>query len=174
MNRSHQKIIRGDVFYAAFDYAIGSETFGTHPVVIIQNNVGNYHSGTVIGIVLTSSNKKRTMPTHVVLNIPGNKCHESMAIAEHIYTIDKQRLRGYIDHLNAESMNRIEEAICRSLALEHSNAAVMCLCFRCLKSFLRLSDHSVRRVDPYQIFKNPCTYCNNGLGYDYWIYSSRY
>ena len=71
-------------------------------------------------------------------------------------------------------MNRIEEAICCSLALKHSNAVVMCLCFRCLKSFMRLSDHSVRRVDPYQIFKNPCTYCNNGLGYDYWIYSSRY
>ena len=53
-----QRIHRGEVYFAAFPHTTGAEICGTHPVVIVQNEIGNYHSGTVIGVVLTSSNKK--------------------------------------------------------------------------------------------------------------------
>ena len=99
METTRQKINRGDVYYAEFDYATGSETFGRHPVIVIQNNTGNDYSKTIIAGYTFIYNS------------------HSMALAEQIYTIDKRRLSAYLGHLDSDSMRLVDEAICRSLAL---------------------------------------------------------
>ena len=85
-----QSVHRGEVYFTEFSRTTGAEIFGTHPIVIVQNDIGNFYSGTVIGVVLTSSNKKETMPTHVILQEPGSPCNGSMAMAEQIFTIKKR------------------------------------------------------------------------------------
>ena len=165
-----QRVHRGEVYFASFPHTTGAEICGTHPVVIVQNDVGNYHSGTVIGVVLTSSNKKEGMPTHVILEEPGTLCNGSMAMAEQIFTIDKQRLRGYVGRLSERSMKRIDEAVRQSLSLNGREPTMMCLCPKCVRAFEELPHHSVRRVDWRQQAKDTCTYCGMGIGYDYWIH----
>ena len=164
-----QRIHRGEVYFAAFPHTTGAEICGTHPVVIVQNEIGNYHSGTVIGVVLTSSNKKQTMPTHVILQEPGSPCDGSMAMAEQIFTIDKQRLRGYLGRVSALSMARIDEAVRQSLSLSSREPTIMCLCPLCMREFAALPHRSVRRVDWRQETMDTCTYCGSGMGYDYWV-----
>ena len=89
MKHNDQKIFRGDVFFADFTQATGSEISGTHPVIIVQNNIGNCHSSTVIGVVLTSRNKKESMPTHVVIDEPN---------------VPKQDVSQYVTDLSREIM----------------------------------------------------------------------
>ena len=165
-----QKVYRGEVYFTAFPNTTGAEICGTHPVVIVQNDIGNYHSSTVIGVVLTHSNKKESMPTHVILEEPGTECNGSMAMAEQIFTIDKRRLRGYVGRLSADSMARIDEAVKQSLSLTNMEPALMCLCPRCMRAFSELPHHSVRRVDWRQQAMDTCTYCGRGRGYDYWVH----
>lgn len=117
METTRQKINRGDVYYAEFDHATGSETFGRHPVIVIQNNTGNDYSKTIIGVVLTTQRNKAEIPTHVLISNEGQRFRNSMALAEQIYTIDKRRLSAYLGHLDSDSMRLVDEAICRSLAL---------------------------------------------------------
>lgn len=165
-----QRVYRGEVYFASFPHTTGAEICGTHPVVIVQNDVGNYHSGTVIGVVLTSSNKKEGMPTHVILEEPGTLCNGSMVMAEQLFTIDKHRLRGFVGRLSPASMQRVDAAVRVSLGLVGTEPTLMCLCPRCMRSFEELAHHSVRRVDYRQQVKDCCTYCGRGMGYDYWIY----
>ena len=165
-----QRVYRGEVYFASFSHTTGAEIFGSHPVVIVQNDIGNHYSGTVIGVVLTSSNKKEAMPTHVILQEPGSPCNGSMAMAEQIFTIDKQRLRGYVGRLSEYSMRRIDEAMRKSLSISRKEPTMMCLCPRCVRAFEERPHHSVRRVDWKQQAKDTCTYCGMGMGYDYWIH----
>lgn len=166
----NQRVYRGEVYFASFAHTTGAEIFGSHPVVIVQNDIGNYYSSTIIGVVLTSSNKKERMPTHVILEEPGSPCNGSMAMAEQIFTIDKQRLRGYVGRLSESSMKRIDEAVRQSLSLNCKEPTMMCLCPKCVRAFEELPHHSVRRVDWRQQTKDICTYCGAGMGYDYWIH----
>lgn len=165
-----KSVHRGEVYFTEFSRTTGAEIYGTHPIVIVQNDIGNFYSGTVIGVVLTSSNKKEGMPTHVILEEPGTLCNGSMAMAEQIFTIDKQRLRGYVGRLSEDSMKQIDEAVQQSLSLNSKESIMMCLCPRCARAFEELPHHSVRRVDWRQQTKDTCTYCGVGMGYDYWIH----
>ncbi len=169
MKHVKQKYCRGDVYFAAFPNADGSENYGTHPIVIVQNNVGNYHSTTVIGVVLTSSHKKPNMPTHVILEEPGQLCDGSMAMTEQIFTLDKNRLHGYLGRLSTASMDRIDEALKLSLSLNDTETTLMCLCPRCLQAFRDLPNHFARRVNHNQQVKDTCTFCGYRMGFDYWV-----
>ena len=110
-------ILRGDIYYAEFEYATGSEISGIHPIIIVQNNLGNYYSRTIIGVVMTSKAKKAEMPTHEMISDGGELIKNSMVLAEHIYTVDKQRLRGFICHLDDSMIVFVDNAIRKSLAL---------------------------------------------------------
>ena len=165
-----QRIYRGEVYFTTFPNTTGSEICGTHPVVIVQNDVGNYHSSVVIGVVLTHSIEKEYMPTHVILEEPGTECDGSMVVADQIFTIDKRRLRGYVGQLSAASMARINEVIKESLSLTNMEPELMCLCPRCRRAFAELPHQSVHRVDREQQTMDTCTFCSHGRGYDYWIH----
>ena len=112
------RILRGDLYYADLTPVIGCEQGGVRPVLIIQNNVGNLHSPTVIVAALTSRNRKHNLPTHVPLNpkYSGLKA-ESILLLEQIRTIDKQRLKDYVCRVDKELMRKVDEALCVSLML---------------------------------------------------------
>ena len=110
-------IKRGDIFYADLSPAIGSEQGGIRPVLIVQNNVGNYHSPTVIVAVLTSKSKKK-LPTHI--SIPsgeGNITMDSTVLLEQLRTTDKFRLQKYVGSVSDNTMDRVDRAMLVSLGL---------------------------------------------------------
>lgn len=111
-------IHRGDVYYADLSPVVGSEQGGVRPVVILQNNVGNRHSPTVIAAAITGRTDKVRLPTHVELGnaIPG-LYKGSIILLEQIRTIDKLRLREHIGSLGAEAMERIDQALGISVGL---------------------------------------------------------
>ncbi|HEZ7986797.1 MAG TPA: type II toxin-antitoxin system PemK/MazF family toxin [Ruminococcus sp.] len=103
-------IKRGDVFYADLDPIIGSEQGGVRPVLVVQNNVGNKYSPTVVVLPISSA-KKTNMPTHI--RICGSKMLQknSIILAEQIRTIDRNRLQSYVGSLGLEIMEKINEAM---------------------------------------------------------------
>ena len=111
-------IKRGDIFYADLRPVVGSEQGGVRPVLIIQNDVGNRHSPTVICAAITSKMNKAKLPTHVELNT--RRCamiKDSVILLEQLRTIDKQRLKEKICHIDEELQHRVDEALMISLEL---------------------------------------------------------
>ena len=111
-------IRRGDVFYADLRPVVGSEQGGIRPVLIIQNDVGNRHSPTVICAAITSRMNKAKLPTHIAID--ANQYHmvkDSVILLEQLRTIDKSRLKDKICHLDDEILIKIDEALKISLQL---------------------------------------------------------
>ena len=116
------KFQRGDIFFTRFDNAIGSEQSGNRPTVVLQNDVGNFYSPTLIVATLTSkSAKKYTQPTHCLL-VNDFLSVPSIVQAEQIFTIDKSRVLKFLGHLTPEEMNRVDDAVRASLALNPMGA----------------------------------------------------
>ncbi len=109
---------RGDVFFADLSPVVGSEQGGTRPVLIIQNDVGNKYSPTVIVAAITSQIDKAKLPTHIEISADESSLEkDSVILLEQIRTIDKQRLTQKITHLESEIMERVNEALEISLGL---------------------------------------------------------
>ena len=109
---------RGDIYYADLSPVVGSEQGGLRPVLIIQNDVGNRYSPTVIAAAITSQTGKARLPTHISLG--GRSCgltKDSVILLEQIRTIDKQRLRERMGKVDDELMNRVDNAIAVSFGL---------------------------------------------------------
>ena len=111
-------IRRGDIYYADLRPVIGSEQGGVRPVLIIQNDVGNRHSPTVICAAITSKMNMAKLPTHVELST--RRCdmvRDSVILLEQLRTIDKQRLRERICHIDEELLGKVNRALMVSLEL---------------------------------------------------------
>ena len=105
-------------YYADLRPVVGSEQGGVRPVLVIQNDTGNRHSPTVIVAAITSKMNKAKLPTHVELN--ARQCdmvRDSVILLEQLRTIDKQRLREKICHIDGEMQDRVDEALRVSLEL---------------------------------------------------------
>lgn len=103
---------RGDIYYADLSPVVGSEQGGVRPVLIIQNDVGNRYSPTVIATAITSQINKAKMPTHIELDANEyGLSKDSVVLAEQIRTIDKKRLKEKIGHLDDTLMNKVNEAL---------------------------------------------------------------
>ena len=110
---------RGDVYYAYLRPVIGSEQGGIRPVLIIQNDVGNKHSPTVICAAITSKMNKAKLPTHIELNARlYDMDKDSVVLLEQLRTIDKKRLKDRVCHLDNEIMQKINRALKISLELD--------------------------------------------------------
>lgn len=117
MSRYTDYIVRGDVYFADLNPVVGNETGGIRPVVIIQNNVGNKSSTTVIAAI-TSRAKKQELPVHVALTeCTGGLTEDTTILLEQIRTIDKRRLKNYLGHLDDETMKRIDKAVSCSVGI---------------------------------------------------------
>ena len=111
-----QQVKRGEIYYADLSPVVGSEQGGVRPVLIIQNDVGNKYSPTVIVSAITSQLGKAKLPTHIELsaekyNLPKN----SVALLEQIRTLDKRRLKEKVTTLSTEKMREVNKAILISL-----------------------------------------------------------
>ena len=109
---------RGDIYYADLRPVVGSEQGGVRPVLIIQNDVGNRHSPTVICAAITSRLNKANLPTHIELNA-GNydMVKDSVILLEQLRTIDKKRLKDKVCHLDTITMEKVNRALEISLEL---------------------------------------------------------
>ncbi len=111
-------IRRGDIYYADLSPVVGSEQGGIRPVLIIQNNVGNKYSPTVIAAAITSRGTKANLPTHIKLYADhSGLSRDSVVLLEQIRTIDKQRLKEKMGSLGAYDMNKVDEALSISFGL---------------------------------------------------------
>ncbi|MBR4628454.1 MAG: type II toxin-antitoxin system PemK/MazF family toxin [Ruminococcus sp.] len=110
---------RGEIYYADLSPVVGSEQGGVRPVLIVQNDVGNRHSPTVIAAAITSQRDKTRLPTHI--EVKADKCglsKDSIVLLEQIRTIDKKRLRDKMGELDLRSMNKVNTALSISFGLE--------------------------------------------------------
>ena len=111
-------IKRGDIYYADLSPVVGSEQGGVRPVLIIQNNIGNKYSPTVIAAAITSQINKAKLPTHIELPASTNGLNrDSVVLLEQLRTIDKSRLHDLIGQVSPEGMQRINDAMSISLGL---------------------------------------------------------
>lgn len=111
-----EQIRRGEIYYADLSPVVGSEQGGIRPVLIIQNDVGNKYSPTVIVSAITSQLGKAKLPTHIELS--AEKYHlpkDSVALLEQIRTLDKRRLREKVTTLSSDKMREVNKAILISL-----------------------------------------------------------
>ena len=112
------QVHRGDIFYADLSPVVGSEQGGIRPVLIIQNEMGNRHSPTVICAAITSRMNKAKLPTHVEIDARQyGVVKNSVVLLEQIRTIDKQSLKENVCHLDKEIMRKVHEALRVSFAL---------------------------------------------------------
>ena len=111
---------RGDIFYADLSPVVGSEQGGVRPVLVVQNDVGNKYSPTVIVAAITSQINKAKMPTHIEL--AGDEyglSKDSVVLMEQIRTVDKKRLKEKIGHIDSERIVSVDEALKISFGLEN-------------------------------------------------------
>ena len=163
---------RGDLYFADLGTGIGSEQNGNRPVVIIQNDVGNRHSPTtIVAAISTQVKTKANLPTHYYLKPGSGLVQASMVMLEQIRTIDKTRLSQYIGRLSQEDLQGINHALAISIGLIPTppGKLTLCLCSACAENFYGSGAYLLRRVNPVQVEKEMCTYCNQRIGFDYEI-----
>ena len=111
-------IKRGDIYYADLSPVVGSEQGGIRPVLIVQNDVGNKYSPTVIAAAITSQKYKNSLPTHIRVNVDGcGLAKDSIVLLEQVRTIDKRRLKERMGNLDDVDMDRIDKALSVSFGL---------------------------------------------------------
>lgn len=119
MKIKSRSVHRGDIFYADLNPVVGSEQGGVRPVLIVQNEVGNAYSPTVIVAAITSQQGKCKLPTHITVSGGvGGLERSSIILLEQVRTIDKKRLRGYVGSLDPHTMTKINKAITLSMGTQ--------------------------------------------------------
>ena len=112
---------RGEIYYADLSPVVGSEQGGIRPVLIVQNDMGNKYSPTVIAAAITSRHDKAKLPTHIEIPPAFGLAKESVILLEQIRTLDKRRLKERIGELPQATMNRVNRAILISLGFPVNN-----------------------------------------------------
>ena len=124
MDRNFHDFHRGEVYYADLDPVTGHEQGGIRPVLVVQNDTGNYHSPTIIVIAVTRRTfKKPKQPTHVVLD-DAQGLAPSLFMSEVVRTIDKRRGQSYVGRLTKEQMRRVNAALLVSVGLDKDYAPI--------------------------------------------------
>ena len=138
---------RGDIYYADLSPVVGSEQGGLRPVLIIQNDIGNRYSPTVIAAAITSRMSKTHLPTHIdVFADRVGLAKDSVILLEQIRTLDKRRLRDKMGHLDEGMMNEVNTAIAISFGLGNpeQDAAARAEMQQTHARFIAASDHSAQ------------------------------
>lgn len=167
MNKTY---LRGEMYYADLGRGIGSEQEGYRPVLIIQNDVGNRYSPTVIVASISSRiDGKSKLPTHYYINAEGGLREPSVVLLEQIRTIDKHRLGQRIGKLSEKHIQGLNHALAISIGLiaPAPKKLTLCLCSTCANNFYSTGAFVLKRVNPNATEKENCTYCGQRRGYDY-------
>ncbi len=163
-----KEITRGDIYFANLNPVLGSEQGGLRPVLVIQNDIGNKNSTTVIIAPITGKTKPH-IPTHVLLDDVAELRPDSIVLLEQLRTIDVLRFGKKIGSLSSLIMEEIDEALQISLGLKtaEANPMILTLCPKCVQAYYDTESYFIHRRTYDQEIKEPCTMCNVGLGYDY-------
>ena len=109
----------GEIYYADLSPVVGSEQGGVRPVLIVQNDIGNKHSPTVIAAAITSQREKARLPTHISLDaVSCGLSKDSVVLLEQVRTLDKKRLKERMGELDSASMHKVDSALSVSFGLE--------------------------------------------------------
>ena len=112
------QVHRGDIYYADLSPVVGSEQGGVRPVLIVQNDVGNRFSPTVIAAAITSQQTKANLPTYITLNaVDSGLARDSIVLLEQVRTLDKHRLKERMGRLDDNSMDQVDHALSISFGL---------------------------------------------------------
>ena len=126
MEQSRSIVRRGEIYYADLSPVVGSEQGGMRPVLIVQNDVGNKYSPTVIAAAITSQQNKARLPTHIEVNARSvGLSRNSVILLEQIRTLDKRRLKEKMGALDTRMMEQVDHAIAVSFGLSGNNGASM-------------------------------------------------
>ena len=110
---------RGEIYYADLSPVVGSEQGGVRPVLIVQNDIGNRHSPTVIAAAITSQRDKTKLPTHISLDAAScGLAKDSVVLLEQVRTLDKKRLKERMGELDSDAMSQVNSALSVSFGLE--------------------------------------------------------
>ena len=169
-------IKRGDIYYANLNPVVGSEQGDVRPVLVVQNDVGNIHSPTIVVTPITKNLRKNPLPTHVIL-LSSAACGlgtDSLVLVEQIRTIDRSRLSGYIGRIGKKEQQQIDVALAVCVGIEQRRSPKgelfdMCLCPRCENSFREAEYLLVKRG--WQEHKEPCDFCKVGKGLNFGVFN---
>lgn len=118
-------IKRGEIYYADLSPVVGSEQGGVRPVLIVQNDVGNRYSPTVIAAAITSQRDKTELPTHIRVTADGSGlAKDSIILLEQVRTIDKRRLKEKMGSLDISSMDMVDRALSVSFGLSNGTVNI--------------------------------------------------
>lgn len=118
---NNYEIQKGDIYYAMLDPVIGSEQKGKRPVVVVQNNIANKHSPTVIIAPITTILKKLYLPTHIVIGKNNFLKKDSTILVEQIRVIDKSRIIHFLGKLNNLQMEQVDRALVNAFSIDVEN-----------------------------------------------------
>ena len=162
-----QSLQRGDMYYANLGNGIGSEQNGNRPVVIIQNNLGNRFSSTIIVATISSRyGIKPRLPTHYFINAEDGLALPSIILLEQLRTIDKGRLTAYIGRLSQKHIEGIDHALAVSTGLirPSSKKLIICLCASCTRHFFDSTLFYLTEIQTNARHLNPCICCKQRKG----------
>jgi mRNA interferase MazF len=168
-------IKRGDIYYADLGQTVGSEQGFSRPVLVVQNNVGNRYSPTIIIAPLTGNIRKTNMPTHVFIPRVGGLRHDSLALVEQLRAVDRMRLDGYVGCISEESQMEIDTALAVAIGIEERRSPkgelfILTLCSRCEGDFIESGLVVVRKG--WQKIKEDCDFCNARKGITFGVFSA--
>ena len=166
---------RGDIYYANLNPVVGSEQGDVRPVLVVQNDIGNEHSPTIVVTPITKNLRKNPLPTHVLLSTSCGLESDSLALVEQIRTIDRSRLTGYIGRIGRKEQKLIDDALAVCVGIEQRRSPKgelfdMCLCPRCESNFRDAGYLLVKRG--WQEYKEPCDFCRVGMGLTFGVFNS--
>ena len=161
---------RGELYYADLGKGVGSEQEGYRPVVIIQNNMGNKYSPTVIVAPVTTNHEtKAKLPTHCHIGAESGLDAPSVILLEQLRTIDKKRLGHFVGRLNRKHLRQLNYSLAVSIQLTEAgvNRISICLCSTCAKKFSGMGAFSLQQRNHGQKTKELCSACKQRPGVDY-------
>ena len=169
-------IMRGEIYYANLNPVVGSEQGDTRPVLVVQNEMGNKHSPTIVVAPITRKLKKKLLPTHVTVNIPKHSgmTADSLILVEQIRTIDRIRLGEYIGRIGNKVQAEIDDAlaVCVGIDKSHSQKAeilTLCLCPRCESDFEDSGCILIKKG--WQRVRKLCDFCEARQGLVFGIFN---
>lgn len=173
--KENQKVKRGEIYLYDFGENEGSIQNGIRPVLVVQYNEGNQASTTTVVAALTTAIKKRFLPSHIILGDSFGLKEPSMVLLEQLKTVNQEELVDYIGIVNNDYLIRkINNGLKKALGVwdykPQRKGEIRCLCGRCLADYKSNPGYIVKRLDPFDRFKQKCDKCQN-LGYDYLLWS---
>ena len=172
------EVLRGEIYLVDMRKVTSAERTGICPVLVIQSDIGNAQSSTVIVASITKKMDKPTLPTHVAVDTSCGLRMDSVVRMEQIRTIKKCCLGKYIGILNEKQMQEIDKAISASVSNEmvkhmFTEKDNQVLCPACAAALRDSGEHIVLRANPFQIEREACSICNKPdsrpNGYDYFV-----